>query len=245
MLNGVRTRGIHFFSILAIGSVLSLSACGGGDSSSSSADASNTSPPSTAPSTSPGSSGDSSNGSGKNTPPSISGSAPTTVAAGSPYNFQPSVTDPDKDALTFSISSKPRWASFDSRTGRLYGTPTSSDVGTHEEIVISVSDGKATASLPEFAINVVKGEVATASVTLDWDPPTQNTDGSALTNLKGYVIHYGKESGKYTNRIEVNSPGLTTYVVENLEPGTYYFAVTAVSANGAESNYSPEASKTI
>ena len=62
--------------------------------------------------------------------------------------FQPSASDADGDALSFSISNKPGWAGFNTGTGRLNGTPT--QTGSHSSIVISVSDGTDTVSLPAF-----------------------------------------------------------------------------------------------
>jgi len=41
------------------------------------------------------------------------------------------------------------------------------------------------------------------------------------------------------------NPGLTTAVIENLTAGTWYFAVKAISASGAESDFSNVASKTV
>lgn len=82
-------------------------------------------------------------------------------------------------------------------------------------------------------------------VTLDWMPPTENTNGSALTNLAGYNIHYGTSSGDYTQTVSVSNPGLATYVVDNLTPGTYYFSVGAVNSQGVESPLSPEVSATV
>src|SRR5690348_4647284 len=38
----------------------------------------------------------------------------------------------------------------------------------------------------------------TASITLGWVPPTQNSDGTPITNLAGYKIHYGTTSSDYT-----------------------------------------------
>ncbi len=75
-------------------------------------------------------------------------------------------------------------------------------------------------------------------VTLTWQPPTQNTDGTALTNLAGYYIDYGTQPQNYTTAIQVANPGVTTYVVENLPPGTYYFVVTAYNSNGEDSSAS-------
>jgi len=80
---------------------------------------------------------------------------------------------------------------------------------------------------------------------LMWTPPTQNTDGSPLTNLAGYKIYWGTTQGAYPNSATLNNPGLTSYVVGNLVPGTYYFAATAFNASGQESPLSNGASKTI
>jgi hypothetical protein len=83
------------------------------------------------------------------------------------------------------------------------------------------------------------------AVSLSWLPPTENTNGSALTDLTGYTIYYGSQSENYTNQIRVDNPGLTTYVVDDLSPGTYYFAVTATASNGSQSAYSPEVTATV
>jgi hypothetical protein len=86
---------------------------------------------------------------------------------------------------------------------------------------------------------------SSGAVTLNWAPPTENTDGSPLTNLAGYNIHYGTASGDYAQTVSVSNPGLATYVVDNLGPGTYYFTVGAVSSAGAESPLSPEVTTTV
>jgi hypothetical protein len=45
--------------------------------------------------------------------------------------------------------------------------------------------------------------------------------------------------------VTLNNPGLTTYVVDNLAPGTYEFVATAFNAAGVESRFSNAASKTV
>jgi hypothetical protein len=178
-----------------------------------------------------------------NRAPLISGTPPTTVMNGTAYSFQPTASDPDGNSLTFSVANAPSWATFSTSTGRLQGTPTAAHVGNFNNIVITVSDGRATASLPAFNITVLA--VANGSATLSWTPPTRNTDGSTLTNLAGYRIHWGAAAGSYTNTRTVNNPGLTSYVVDGLAPGTYFFAVTALNSAGAESALSNSGSKTI
>jgi hypothetical protein len=92
-----------------------------------------------------------------NTTPVISGTPGTSANAGTLYSFVPSATDADAGTtLTFSITNKPVWASFNTATGALTGTPTNAHVGTTSGIVISVSDGTATAALPAFALTVVR-----------------------------------------------------------------------------------------
>ncbi|MBI5543306.1 MAG: fibronectin type III domain-containing protein [Deltaproteobacteria bacterium] len=81
---------------------------------------------------------------------------------------------------------------------------------------------------------------------LSWEAPTTFTDGSPLTDLTGYRIHYGTSSGSYPSVVNVSNPTAVTYTVSNLPGGaTYYFVVTALSASGGESARSMEASKTI
>jgi len=79
--------------------------------------------------------------------PLISGSPETTVVAGTKYSFQPGASDSDGDALTFSVKNLPAWATFDTSSGLVSGTPSASDVGSYPSITITVADGNATAQL--------------------------------------------------------------------------------------------------
>ncbi|VAX13418.1 hypothetical protein MNBD_GAMMA24-2339 [hydrothermal vent metagenome] len=87
---------------------------------------------------------------------------------------------------------------------------------------------------------------ATGVVTLSWLPPTENTDGSALTDLSGYKIYYGTSPDALTNTIALNNAGLTSYVVENLVvDANYYFAITAINSSEVQSGLSNVANKTV
>jgi len=177
-------------------------------------------------------------------PPTISGAPSTVVLQDTAYLFMPSGSDPDTDRLMFLITGQPAWTAFDPATGALSGTPTMGDVGTYANIVISVSDGRASASLPSFSITV--NAISLGSATLSWEAPTTNEDGSPLTDLAGYRIYWGQSPGSYSNDVIVMNPGLTTYGVDNLtRTTTYYFAVKARNSNDVESTFSNEASKLI
>src|SRR5262245_26223811 len=67
-----------------------------------------------------------------NAPPTISGTPAVALVPDSPYSFRPSAADPEGASLTFSVSNKPTWASFDAATGELSGTPAAGDVGQYE-----------------------------------------------------------------------------------------------------------------
>jgi hypothetical protein len=180
-----------------------------------------------------------------NNPPTIGGSPSTLVEEGSNYSFTPSASDPDGDALTFSITGKPAWASFNTSTGALTGVPSAADVGVYEGISISVTDGVDTASLAVFSIEVVAANSSTGSVTLSWTPPTENEDGSPLVDLSGYRIYWGTTSGNYPNSVTIDNSGITTYVIDSLATGTYEFVATSFNAAGIESAYSNPATKTV
>jgi hypothetical protein len=180
-----------------------------------------------------------------NRAPSISGTPATTGYVGKAYSFQPTASDPDGNKLTFKVAKKPVWATFSGVTGRLSGTPSASQTGTYSNIVISVSDGIVTKSLPAFTIKVVQASSTASPVTLSWVRPTQNVDGTQLSNLAGYRIHYGQVSGQYDYSVSVGSPSITSATIENLAPARWYFAVTAVTSSGTQSDYSAQLSKSV
>src|SRR5688572_28263141 len=180
---------------------------------------------------------------GGNGTPTISGTPPSQAVQGQQYSFTPTANDPNGDALTFSITNTPAWATFNASNGRLSGTPTSAQVGTSANIRISVSDGTATVNLPAFSITVVG--TATGSAMLSWNPPTQNADGSPLTNLAGYRVYWGTSQGYLSNSTTLTNPGLSSYVVDQLTPATWYFALSAVNSSGTESALSNVASKQV
>jgi hypothetical protein len=171
----------------------------------------------------------------------IGGTPITTVVAGSPYSFTPTTANALGSTLSFSIVNRPSWATFNPTTGQLAGTPPNS--GSYAAITVSVSDGRTTASLAPFTVTVTPSP--SSSVTLSWAAPTQNTDGSALTNLTGYIIYYGNTASTLNQSVTLNSPGVLTYVITDLAAGSWYFAVKAVSSSGVESALSAVASTTI
>jgi Putative Ig domain len=227
-------HGRRVVAILSTITLLALAGCGGGGSE--------------APSGGSGSSSSSGGGgspppSGSNTAPSITGAPATSAVAGRAWSFTPTVSDVNGDPVTFTIQNRPAWATFDTGTGRLSGTPTMADLGSFSNVVISATDGTGRSSLPPFSINV--SALANGSATVAWVPPTTRSDGSAMTDLTGYRIYYGIGPNSFDNVIDVRTVGVTNFLIENLTAGTWHFAVSALDSSGTESGLSGSASKTI
>jgi hypothetical protein len=85
----------------------------------------------------------------------------------------------------------------------------------------------------------------TGVATLSWVPPRRNLDGSALNDLAGYTIYYGKNPAQLNGEIRIFDPYATTHTIDHLDSGTYYFKVVAVTAKGVKSGDSTVVSKTI
>ena len=178
--------------------------------------------------------------------PVISGSPLTSVTAGSTYKFQPAAKDPDGKTLSFSVQNKPSWASFSISSGLLDGTPTRSQSGTYGNIIISASNGQYSSALPAFSVTVNNAVTSsTGTATLHWVVPTENTNGTALTDLAGVRIYYGTSASNLSQMVQMASTSQTSYTVSNLTAGVWYFASRAYTTTGVQSALSSVVSKSI
>jgi hypothetical protein len=146
-------------------------------------------------------------------PPVISGTPATTVTAGTAYSFKPTASDPQGNTLTFSVKNPPSWASFSSSTGLLSGTPTSANVGTFSNIVISASDGTLSASLAAFAIQV-QAQATPPPAPITGAPFVLYTDIASGPNSGGennegaYLSVFGKNFGSTLSAVHVYIGGV-------------------------------------
>jgi hypothetical protein len=128
--------------------------------------------------------------------------------------------------------------------GRSQGSDSSENAASVASATTSASNtattAPATVTKVSTPINTVNGVA-----TLDWMPPTENNDGSALTNLAGYTVYYGTDRNDLSQSVKVSNPGLASYAVTGLSSGTWYFAVTSYSADGVESARTTTVSTTI
>jgi hypothetical protein len=171
----------------------------------------------------------------------VSGAPPSSIIEGRAFSFTPTVSNPGGASLSFSYSSLPSWVSVTASNGTISGTPPTGTVGTYGNIRLTVTDGTNTYTSPAYSIQVVA--TATGSATLTWMPPTTYTDGSPL-QIAGYRVYWGTSRNNLNNSRNVPT-GLSSYVVDQLTPGTWYFAISALDAAQLEGSMSNVASKTI
>ena len=88
-----------------------------------------------------------------NYPPTISGTI-SDIRVGETFSFTPTTFDSNGDTLTFSISEKPDWLSFDLSTGSLNGTAPEESLGSSYTFTITVTDGENQASLGPLSFSV-------------------------------------------------------------------------------------------
>nr|WP_223192106.1 Ig-like domain-containing protein [Pseudoalteromonas piscicida] len=185
-----------------------------------------------------------------NDAPIISGTPTTSVKQDEAYSFTPTASDIDSQTLTFSVTNLPAWASFDTSSGGLAGTPTREDVGTYSNVIISVSDGALQASLPAFEINVEPVNAAPIANnmqrsvledgTTSFSADVSDADGDALTmelvsQPQNGVVQIQGTVFSYTPLPNFNGSDVFTYTVSDGEfkSNTASVAMTVTSVNDA------------
>lgn len=161
-------------------------------------------------------------------PPELSFSAAaTTVASGGEISLTWSASHTD------SCSASGGWSGSKSANGTEVVGPLSA--GTTFTLSCSGPGGNVVEML---TVSIVD------DVSLSWEPPTENIDGSALTDLAGYRLYVGQASGSYTDVVALNDATATSHTVK-LASGSYYVVMTAVDADGNESAHSNEVTRTV
>ena len=192
-----------------------------------------------------------------NRAPVITGAAPTSVREGQAYNFQPGASDPDGDALSFSISNKPAWATFNAANGQLGGTPPAGSAGTYSNIVISVSDGRLTTALPAFSITVAANRAptitgtpattATVGQAYSFTPSASDPDGQTLTFSivnKPSWANFSTSTGRLSGMPSSANVGTTTGIVIRVSDGMTTTSLPSFSLQVSADNRAPTISGT-
>ena len=236
----------HMFARLLAGfiALLALSACGGGSVPISSGNSTSTSTGSSGPQV-----------------PTISGTPATSVVAGSAYSFTPTVTNPSGGTLVFNVQNNPSWASFNTQSGQISGTPASTAIGSYPNIVISVSAGASTATLPAFGITVsaaslsqgptISGTPATsiaAGSSYSFTPTVTNPIGGTLVfSIQGQPswATFSKQTGQISGSPATTDIGSYPNIIISVSDGTSSAALPAfgITVTAASSQLSSCASQ--
>ena len=179
---------------------------------------------------------------------------PGTATSGETYRFKPTVTGAAKGkSLTFTSKNVPAWARFDPKTGLISGKPAKTDANKRYPMYIIVNDGVSSAWMqvtvkvnPGIPPLSVKLPSVKRSVTVSWKAPSANVDNSPVhSSLAGYRVFYGKSADKLSTKLDVVGATMTSVCIEDLMPGTYFFAVKAYGKDGVESELTPVMQKTL
>jgi hypothetical protein len=146
-------------------------------------------------------------------------------------------TDAAAALVTQNIGMIDRSQSADSSASASPVATVASNTAPPTATVTPPSGTKTTTPIKTITINGV--------ATLDWQPPTQNSDGTVLTNLAGYMVYYGTDRNDLSQSVKVSNPGVASYTVTGLTSGAWYFAVTSYSADGVESARTATVTTTI
>ncbi|MDH5753268.1 MAG: putative Ig domain-containing protein, partial [Deltaproteobacteria bacterium] len=196
------------------------------------------------------------NVSNTNDVPTISGAPDTTGATGTAYIFTPGGGDDDVtigiDTLEYSIFNKPGWASFDTASGTLSGTPTDADIpaignGIFSGIDICVTDNviATPVCLGAFTITVADATApspATDLATWDEDNAVDLSWVNSVSADQDGVVIMRRDDGVFPTGVndaqaeQVVDTLLEGAVDAGLAAGTYHYAA---FAKDEVPNYSP------
>ncbi|WP_444995098.1 Ig-like domain-containing protein [Aliikangiella sp. IMCC44359] len=175
----------------------------------------------------------------QNEAPVISGKPATSVAQDKPYSFVPTTTDAENDKLVYSVSSLPIWASFNTKTGAVTGTPNNSHVGNYPDISISVSDGLLSDTLPTFAITVVN--VNDSPIAINDTAATQENNSININPLAndsdpdGDSLSISAATAVHGNLL-INPDNTLTYTPNTGYSGSDTISYTVIDGQGGSAN---------
>jgi len=180
-----------------------------------------------------------------NAPPTIVLAAVADAHVGVTFDYQPVAQDPESDTLRFSAANLPAWASLDTTSGRISGTPGPNDAGVYESISITVADATHKVVTAPFSITVNPALEGSGVASLQWETPPSKVSGEPLDDLAGYRILYGRSSSDLDHSVLITDPATTSYQFSTLTSGVWYFAVVAVNSSGLEGPSTTLATKSI
>ena len=161
------------------------------------------------------------------------------ATAGDAITLSSSVNNLDADALTYhweQISGDAVSLTEDDKDYLAFTTTENDTLAFN----VTATDSEGIEYTDTINVTVLPIDESTqGSVQISWNAPTENEDGSSLTNLAGYKIYYGQSEVALDISVLINDSQQTTYKINNLEyDHTYFFCVAARNTQGLESECS-------
>ena len=135
----------------------------------------------------------------------------------------------------------PSWATFSTSSGQLSGTPSGTSVGAYSNIVIAVSDGYRTATLPAFTVQVLAGTNSPPPPpTISGTPPTTDVAGTpyafqpSASGPSGMTLSFSVQNKPSWATFSIAS-GLISGTPTSTQTGTYANIIVSVSDGQASS----------
>ena len=124
------------------------------------------------------------------------------------------------------------------------GSSTTNGLTATTTFILTCFNSSGAKTSKKATVTVVDAAAA-GTANLSWTAPTSNVNGTPITPLKGYTIYYGNSAGSMTQSLVVSGAATTGAEITGLGSGTWYFAVSADAADGAQSAKSDIGSITL
>lgn len=120
---------------------------------------------------------------GANEPPRFTSTPPLVATVGQPYAYQPTASDPEGDALHFSLSAAPAGMTIDGTSGNVQWTPAASQLGANS-VLLLVVDSVGNVATQRFTL-----------VALAVNHPPTIASNPVITATAGESYHYDVRAG--------------------------------------------------
>jgi len=166
-----------------------------------------------------------------NNPPDVASIADQNATENKLFSVQVGASDKEGDAITYNVTNKPIWLSFDASTATFLGTPSGTDAGDHY-VEFYATDGR-DSTVNTFKITVAKDPLpyfTTVPVTELVDGQTYNYTAHAA-DFNGQVVTISTE-GTLPNGLTATGTDATYTITGTLAVGQHFVQLRATDSNG-------------
>ncbi|MCY2984883.1 MAG: Ig-like domain-containing protein [Planctomycetota bacterium] len=151
--------------------------------------------------------------------------------SGQPYLYSTVAIDPDRDLLSYRLTTAPMGMSISTSSGQVAWNPSDANVG-FQPIEIEVTDGKGWKVLQSYLLEVLNATPATLSGNVFFDVDGDGTRASTDPPLSNWTIYLDSNQN---NRLDLGERSTTSnaagdYSLGNVTPGAFTLAIVMQAA---------------